>query len=354
MQETTTKKPRLQHIDALRGFTMLLVVLGHVLKEMGCGLNDTPLSTTILTFRMPVFFFISGYIAYKSVELFTPQFYAKMMRKKLFVQTVPAIIFFLLYAYCSGFSPMLVFTKGFGGYWFTFVLLEMFVVYYLLSLLSRALHFKALMPIGLIVLSVASTTTVMIHPYDHSNLWNFLSIGHFLRYLPYFSIGVLSQKHNRGFLNLVSNGAAKTVIAAGYLVSLLIVFSTDIKSAAPTFHYLNTEIIVRLLGLLFVFSIFNHYRERFIVADDDKRTSWRSVMQYIGRHTLDIYLLHYFFLPNLTQLKGLLSAPSQVILLLCIAAAITVAITAVCLLISATLRISPTLSYAMFGKKVKK
>lgn len=53
--------------DALRGFSMVLVVMGHVLLSMNLGGYDTLLSSALLTFRMPLFFFVSGFFAYRSV-----------------------------------------------------------------------------------------------------------------------------------------------------------------------------------------------------------------------------------------------------------------------------------------------
>ena len=58
----STSKKRIEYIDAMRGFTMLLVVFGHVLTH---GLNNYSEGSVVYsffqTFRMPMFFFISGY-----------------------------------------------------------------------------------------------------------------------------------------------------------------------------------------------------------------------------------------------------------------------------------------------------
>ena len=53
---------RLEYIDALRGLTMLMVVIGHIeLFSFGEGIFlCTPIYKYI---QMPLFFFISGYIA---------------------------------------------------------------------------------------------------------------------------------------------------------------------------------------------------------------------------------------------------------------------------------------------------
>ena len=44
---------RMEWVDAMRGFSMIIVVMGHVLGDMGIGAYSSVLSTILLTFRMP-------------------------------------------------------------------------------------------------------------------------------------------------------------------------------------------------------------------------------------------------------------------------------------------------------------
>lgn len=60
---------RLEYVDAMRGFTILFVVFHHlVLFGAGLETRNYPPDELFVFFRMPVFFFISGFIAYKSAE----------------------------------------------------------------------------------------------------------------------------------------------------------------------------------------------------------------------------------------------------------------------------------------------
>ena len=65
-QQILLSKQRIKYIDALRGFTMFLVVLQHI-ESIGFGIHpyESVLGNILVSFRMPMFFFISGYIAYK-------------------------------------------------------------------------------------------------------------------------------------------------------------------------------------------------------------------------------------------------------------------------------------------------
>ncbi len=52
--------------------------------------------------------------------------------------------------------------------------------------------------------------------------------------------------------------------------------------------------MARFILLTMVFMYFRHYQQYFT-----KRTVIGASLQYIGRRTLDIYLIHFLFLPNL-------------------------------------------------------
>ena len=90
-----TKKPRLEWLDALRGFTMILVVAFHV-SQIGFG-EKAKMSSSLsffLLFRMPLFFFISGFLAYKAGLLWDLKTLLTNTAKKLRVQIVPTVVFF--------------------------------------------------------------------------------------------------------------------------------------------------------------------------------------------------------------------------------------------------------------------
>ena len=46
---------RIEFIDVARGLAMLLVIFGHCFREI-----DVPLSKSLLCFKMPLFFLVSG------------------------------------------------------------------------------------------------------------------------------------------------------------------------------------------------------------------------------------------------------------------------------------------------------
>lgn len=57
---------RLQWIDALRGLAIICIVLGHSLARCGFTGYSSMVSNIGMTFDLPLFFFISGLLCYKS------------------------------------------------------------------------------------------------------------------------------------------------------------------------------------------------------------------------------------------------------------------------------------------------
>lgn len=55
---------RYEYIDCMRGLTMLLVVYYHIIGQVLGMVDQSGLSNFCGGFRMPLFFFVSGFLAY--------------------------------------------------------------------------------------------------------------------------------------------------------------------------------------------------------------------------------------------------------------------------------------------------
>ena len=118
---------RIGYIDAMRGFTMILVVYSHVcnfcLGDRSLAFNDV-----LFLFRLPCFFFISGWLFQGTWGKGTVW---PIIKHKFMVQIVPTLIFLFFL------SPPPAYFHQFGafkgGYWFTFALFYFFVIYMLMS-----------------------------------------------------------------------------------------------------------------------------------------------------------------------------------------------------------------------------
>lgn len=87
------KEGRMRVFDAIRGLSMFLVVFGHVLGCFDLGGYDSFLGSVILTFRMPLFFFISGFFAYRAVGDWTFGLCRRVLAQKVRAQVLCTLLF---------------------------------------------------------------------------------------------------------------------------------------------------------------------------------------------------------------------------------------------------------------------
>ncbi len=132
---------------------MLLVVYSHV-SICGMGMSDpTSFSFNELftEFRMPLFFFVSGFVFFKPDIIWNISSALGFLKKKLFVQLISPILFLCLCCFCykSNFIDKFIYDETKWGYWFTFTLLEYYILYILLSICLRRIVSKYSEPVML-------------------------------------------------------------------------------------------------------------------------------------------------------------------------------------------------------------
>lgn len=351
-------KKRLEYIDAVRGLTMFLVVSQHITTFWGDwdSVALSLLDQTLMTFRMPLFFFISGFIAYKGSEFWNTVFFKQRMTAKAKVQLIPAVVFSILFALCYGHEPLGFLRHGFGFFWFTPVLFGMFCIYFPCCQLLRK-HPKAL-DLTLIAIALIAAMPLFrilrhfipIHPVFTS----VLRLDGILYYFEFFILGHFVHKYEKQAFALLSNDWLNCAAILTLVASMLLLMPTGISWGksypliSKALRFLMGTYIARYAGLFIIFAFFVRQRDYFA---EDGRLS--QTMQYVGRHTLDIYMLHSFFLPmKIDMVHAVVKAASQnVITQFVVEGVSATVIIAVCLLISNVLRNSNFLAHYLFGVK---
>ena len=123
---------RLVHIDIMKGFAIVLVVMGHLYIPYTDYLNET-LNQMIYSFHMPLFIFLSGFVFHSAGDLSTIK---KSVIKRCITLLIPYIGFLSLYCFIFRQSLLLRFLDDemHAGYWFMLVL-------FLVILLTNIQHF---------------------------------------------------------------------------------------------------------------------------------------------------------------------------------------------------------------------
>lgn len=129
---------RIEYIDALRGFTMMLVVITHVAFFCMDIKEDSNYHHYLSQIRMPLFFLISGFVMYKEGVIWNLQHIGVFLKKKFIVQIVSTLFFFTLFSHYKNVD----FIEGLKdpwklGYWFTYTLFIYFVFYSAIRYICR-------------------------------------------------------------------------------------------------------------------------------------------------------------------------------------------------------------------------
>jgi hypothetical protein len=263
------------------------------------------------------------------------------------VQIVPTVIFLLLLAPPPLFFSKLGATKG--GYWFTFVLFEFFMI----SMLSDRFCKKW----GLMLAIALSVSSYFYDAYYNryfshfgwiTDVVGFLSFKTWRFYL-FFYLGILIKRHFDGFLCLTSKY---------YVIIFVVLFFAMMTYLSYYEDVIISYLIFTIAGISGIIMIFILFR---LLYTSPSTCSLKqlsiihfssSILIKIGTRTLDIYLLHYFFLPRFLlpygdQLRAYDSPPLEFLIALALALVIVV----ICLLVSYVIRLSPFLGHYLFGAK---
>jgi fucose 4-O-acetylase-like acetyltransferase len=335
---------RLRYFDSIRGFSMILVVVSHVLIRMGIGEYDSVLGSIIRTFNLPLFFFISGFFAYRALERWNSAMVANTLRRKICSQIVCPILFFALTAYIENHDCFGWIHYGFGGYWFTIVLFQIYVIYLLSTLLARLLKKHWLVDVVMVTMSLVLLGVLIFFRCD-SQLWHVLSYNSFTKFFQFFTFGMLAKKYFTKFSEFISTDIVKTVIILSYIGFLILSFCEGFNTRFPIAYQAVHDILVRYAGLLIVFIMFFNHKAYF---EGDSKAC--VCLRFIGRRTLDIYMIHYLLLPNIQYMQAYLSDGNLIVFQLFISLAVSAIIIAISLVLSQVLRSSKYLSSILFGK----
>lgn len=334
----------MEWLDAMRGFTMLLVVCSHIELFM-VGKPNFSINELFGEFRMPLFFFVSGFVFYKRNFHFGINEINTLLRKKIFVQILSPLVFLLLFCriknidFCHSFL-----TAAKSGYWFTFVLFEFFLIYFALSVLMDKISLNGYKKdvLWIVIGLILYVATALGHQHIEQNISGLFSIEK-LPYILYFILGTRLRKNWH---------EVEAMFDDKYTVAVLVITFIGLNVFYDTFSQLPlggviSVIITAISGILLTIVFFRRYADSFSCNN-----RFGKIMQYVGRRTLDIYLIHYFFMESLIQC-GILdfSGTSLSILQFLVCLIICVVVITGCLILSNMLRTSPLLGHYLFGAK---
>lgn len=344
---------RIEFIDAMRGFTMILVVMRHV---YGFGYTQflytfNSFNEFFALFRMPLFFFVSGYILYgTSRKWMTTKDCFRFVVKKMKIQLIPTAVFALSFLFLFDVNVRdFLFDTSKAGYWFTIALFVFFCLYAAHHLITeRWLHLPGVCR-NVLLISFAFLCYVFCSHYAYDALgakcYGFTSI-HNIQYYVFFIFGFFIKKYYVSIEHLLDSMKGATMLVILFFL-LSLPYSKGLIGGGNTLIDSVLRLVIGMLGIMTVFSFFRKYE-----LSVTNETALGRVLQYIGRRTLDIYLLHYFFIPrNLPMIGEFFRQNDNPSIEFALTAIIALVVISICLVVSNVIRISPFLAHHLFGVK---
>ncbi len=283
---------RLNYIDALRGLAIFVVVYCHIGGFSMTLAQTSNISFFLTSFFIPLFFFISGYVAYKEGQEWNLYFTKSFLWKKIRTLYIPSVTLAAVSTQIYGTQLTWNVFRCTGMAWFTHTLFQMFVIYTMLSVIvslfkkvNRSLGLAAFLCFLSIVFGGLFKAIK-----TENDLMTFLNMQALYRHFFFFAIGVILRIYQKPFHKLLDSGKSGNII---FTVIMIIAFAdiyVDVYWA-----------ITNIARVLFLYILFYKFRDE-IDAHQSTRNLWASPFNqliYWGRFTLEIFYLNSFLLFSL-------------------------------------------------------
>lgn len=283
---------RIEYIDALRGFTMTLVVLFNLGGPIPPPDNQIVINGILELIRMPLFFFISGFLMFS--DRYTNDLLKSRTRNRLLRQLYPTFLIGGLYCItCTDLSLVeMWYSFNKGGYWFTFVSVELFFLFaplvYLMGRTTMTSSIKVLSFLCLGFLFFCINQIAVKKGITYTDSWKFFNLYHLTYYSLFFLSGAICKMMYHHIQMIVGSISFLITMACLFAVSYLLIDS-------PYSRMISCTLTSMFFGISFFISLFSILFSKTTFSS----TKAANLLGIIGRSTLEIYLLHYFVLSAL-------------------------------------------------------
>lgn len=271
---------RLSYLDSLRGMVMLMVVFCHTCGDFCLDCKESVWVGRIFGIVMlPGFFFVSGWFSHILLL-------GGVITKRLTKMLLPTVLMFLIYVFLYWGNMEKLGSCALGeykfGYWFTFALFLMNILHWGVSACFRTVK-KGKDLFVMIGLGFLAIVLIVLKNWDwnqnHALLANWLSLRLISMYFPFYLLGMLCRYKIDVFHRLICN---EYVIAF-----VMLAFSVGLIRENGGFYF---GMLMGAMGVMLLYRFCFCYQDVF-----SEKTFVGRQLCMIGRNTLPIYLIHYFF-----------------------------------------------------------
>lgn len=269
--------------DAVKGFAIFLVVLGHAIAWQfndyslvlsGSNKDVMLLWRIIYSFHMPLFFFCSGLFHDKANEYYSFRNSVCLVYKRFLTLIIPYFVTGSIYNIVSG---------NFRFYWFLLTLFEFVVFSIVLNYIFAKIKLLPNLRYFFYGLLIMTCPFIIPKIYAHECL-PFIDIHHF-SLLPYFLLGIICHRFHV-IEKLCRANNQKKVFTIALVSFTLFVYLFIIKEfKLPLMGIIGYGLPMSAFVVVLVFLNYGV----------NKETKTYKTLCNLGVHSLEIYLLHVFF-----------------------------------------------------------
>ena len=292
---------RMLFVDMLRGIAMILVVLMH--SEVYFFGSSNSCNEFLSFYRMPMFFFISGVLLYSPT--FTTVLFKKRLSSRIVAQLFPTIVFFTVYTIVFPYFTFegAIFSVTKNGYWFPLVSIALFLLWTPLLLIVSKVSVKRSGIFAFIILAgivLYALTKLDVALYDHNQvfynryIYSLLMMQSVVKNSVFFIFGMVTSAIFRAIDSREVNRNRVGVISALTVAILVIAHQWGIKHTGMELLLSPLCIAGVLFGVFFMAYSLNDHLSKLRIF---------RYTAVIGTMTLEIYLLHFFFLSGFNEAK---------------------------------------------------
>ena len=345
-EHTMGTKKRLEYIDVIRGITITLVVLQHVVSICYTPKELSPAYLSLQQVRMPLFFFISGFLFFKIGRDWNLREFTGFIKKKIPVQILSPAIFMFIYCLFIGIGfKEGIMNKSKYGYWFTFTLFQFFIFFITTQKVLGLLKIKGVYSCVALLLTGWLVCVISLNSIEANSIWN-KKLADLLgtdkwHYYIFFVSGTIIKKYFAHFEQLI-----KKNITVVLCFAIVVVINIKKVYLLHFFDYQILQFVCGITSITFVFALFRKLENVL-----SKKRIAGKILQLVGSRTLDIYLMHFFFVYSTLGRSILAPEFDSNLFQILYIIFITAAIVATTLAISWIIRLNPTLGHFLFGSK---
>ena len=283
---------RLPFVDQLKGLAIFLVIMGHI-YNFSLRPSVSYVSAFIGMIHMPVFMFVAGCMFKRKENAFTIKGYGGVIAHKLSRVLIPFLSITMIACIVRGWNYFDLLNNGMKyGYWFLLTLFMYYVVYYPFLYLFR--RFPKY--VELVILAFFSMSLISGCKYISllGGVKMFFSLEQFAQYSFPFLAGMWLREHTDILEMMERKNSVNTVLIVLFLTAFFLFVRIEYGSFFATLQSFGLRFLMIGISGEICWILFKRM---------NLNNKWGNSLAWLGKNSLPVYVLHYFFLPNVVMVK---------------------------------------------------